>query len=519
MKSNQPTHEKLPSLNDIISPTKETEANKETLKETQIIEQINTNNIPVINIELNPSSTLTENQTSTSNVYESPKVVKITKTITTNAQPVTETHVSRKIITTTSKGPQTNYTQNSRYVNTNKNTNNNAPNIPTYTAPRSSQTKIITKTNTVNTNYSKPSTKSTVISNVITKTNTNAYNNRYANPNQNNTRVNNNNIIINTDTNNKNNQGYTKYQSQSQNNQPTRMINSHSYSGNRIQPKRPEVPSSYYKPRAKSPEPGSIKRKTINRGKPIENIQITHIIYSSRPLEFHITEDLNMENLEKEPIQITESDRINLQKSGKVDVYCSCDKIEIVKPEVNLDGKLTHYQHCQGIGMTDDTSDKINPKYYSSEIKTLEPLIFTTGEPIIEILEFRSAGKNYTTTQTITKTQIKPVTNYSNNRGQSNYTQSRGYTNTSNNNYNKNTNLKSNTNTNNRGVGNTIKTTSTSSNYRVNTGGDGSGKIVKETTTKVNMGKRSQFINNQVKPVSSTSTEKIIINQNNFFKK
>ena len=280
----------------------------------------------------------------------------------------------------------------------------------------------------------------------------------------------------------------------------------------------------YYKPRAKSPEPGSIKRKTINRGKPIENIQITHIIYSSRPLEFHITEDLNLENLEKEPIQITESDRKNLQKSGKVDVSCSCDKIEIVQPVINLDGKLTHYQHCQGIGMTDDISDKINPKYYSSEIKTLEPLIFNTGEPIIEILEFRSAGKNYTTTKTITKTQIKPVTNYSNNRGASNYTQSRGYTNTSknnNNNYNKNINLKSNinTNSNNRGVGNTIKTTSTSSNYRANIGGDGSGKIVKETTTKVNMGRRSQFINNQVKPVSSTSTEKIIINQNSFFKK
>ena len=45
-------------------------------------------------------------------------------------------------------------------------------------------------------------------------------------------------------------------------------------------------------------------------------------------------------------------------------------------------------------------------------------------------------GKNYTTTKTITKTQIKPVTNYSNNRGASNYTQSRGYTNTSKNNNN-----------------------------------------------------------------------------------
>ena len=498
MKSNQPTHEKLPSLNDIISPTKDIEPNKESLKETEIIEQFNNNSIPVINIDINPSSTLTENKTTT-NAYESPKVVKITQKITTTSQPVIETHVSRKVTTTSSRGPQPSYTQNSRYVNTNT---NNVPNIPPYSAPRTGQTKIVTKTNTVNSTYAKPGTKSTMISNIVTKTNTNTINNRYANPNNN---INNNNI---------NNQGYSRYKIN--NTQPTRTQNSHSYSGNRIQPKRPEVSSSNYKPKAMSPGPGTIKRKTINRGKPIENIQITHIIYSSRPLEFHITEDLNLENLEKEPIQITEEDRKNLQKSGKVEITSSCDNINIIKPEVNLEGKITNYQHCQGIGMTDDTSGKINPKYYSSEIKTLEPLIFTTGEPIVEILEFRSAGKNYNTTQTITKTEIKPVTNYSNNRGKSNYTQSRVYNNTNNNYNNKNVNSKNNST---RGVGNTIKTTTTSSNYRVNTGGDGSGKIVKETTTKINMGRRSQFHNNQVIPVSTTSTEKVIMNQNNFFKK
>ena len=204
-----------------------------------------------------------------------------------------------------------------------------------------------------------------------------------------------------------------------------------------------------------------------------------------------------------------------MKKSGKVEATSSCDNIDIVKPEVNLDGKLTHYQHCQGIGMTDDISDKINPKYYSSEIKNLEPLVFNSGEPIIEILEFRSAGKNYTTTKTTTiikKTEVKPKTNYNNTRGTSSITQTKVY--------NNNKNLKTNNiNGNNRGVGNSIKTTTTSSNYRANTGNDGSGKIVKETTTKVQMGRRSQFLNNQVKPVSTTSTEKVIMNQNSFFKK
>lgn len=506
MSTNQPTHEKLPSLNDMLSPTKEIEPNRKSIKETQIIEQINNNGIPVVNIELNP---LIEEQPTTTNIYESPKVVKITKTIATNSQPATETHVTRKVTTTTTRGSQSNYTPNTRYINNVNTSSNNAPNIPMNSAPRG-QSRIITtttKTTTTNPTYARPSTKTTVISSNI-NTNASSASIRYANQNNNYKNNNNSNIKI-------NNQGYTKYQNQNSN-QPSRIQNSQSYSGNRNQPRRPEVSSNYYKPKAMSPNPGSIKRKTINRGKPIENIQITHIIYSSRPLEFHITEELDLNNLEKDPIQITESQRNNLKKSGKVEATSSCDNIDIVKPEVNLDGKLTHYQHCQGIGMTDDISDKINPKYYSSEIKNLEPLVFNSGEPIIEILEFRSAGKNYTTTKTTTiikKTEVKPKTNYNNTRGTSSITQTKVYN-------NNNKNLKANNiNSNNRGVGNSIKTTTTSSNYRANTGNDGSGKIVKETTTKVQMGRRSQFLNNQVKPVSTTSTEKVIMNQNSFFKK
>ena len=180
-------------------------------------------------------------------------------------------------------------------------------------APRG-QSRIITtttKTTTTNPTYARPSTKTTVISSNI-NTNASSASNRYANQNNNYKNNNNSNIKI-------NNQGYTKYQNQNSN-QPSRIQNSQSYSGNRNQPRRPEVSSSHYQPRAKSPAPGTIKRKTIVRGSPIENIQITHIIYSSRPLEFHILEKLNTENLDKDLIQISEKDRNNLQKSGKVEV-------------------------------------------------------------------------------------------------------------------------------------------------------------------------------------------------------
>ena len=105
-------------------------------------------------------------------------------------------------------------------------------------------------------------------------------------------------------------------------------------------------------------------------------------------MEFHITEDLNLDNLNKPPIQISEKERNELQKSGKVEVYCSCDSDKVKPPEpVNLDGKLTHYQHAQGIGMTDDKNPNINPKFYFSEIKTLEPILFNKGEPNTEVMK------------------------------------------------------------------------------------------------------------------------------------
>ena len=75
------------------------------------------------------------------------------------------------------------------------------------------------------------------------------------------------------------------------------------------------------------------------------------------------------------------------------------------------------------------------------------------------------------------------------------------------------------TGVNNRGVGSTVKTTTTTSNSsRGNTGTGGSGQIVKETTTKVQMGRRSQF-QNPVKPITTVSTERKVYDKNNFFKK
>ena len=374
---------------------------------------------------------------------------------------MTQTYVTKRVVTTTTKVGQP--AQNTRYSNAS-----------------STNPQNLNKINT--TKYSRPSIQTT------------SSNNRPVNST--------NNRSINT-----NNQVVRNYQKPTnQNQQPSRVQNSQSYSGNRNQPKRPEV--SLNKPRSTSPNPGSEKRRTINRGKPIENVQITHIIYSSRPLEFHITEDLNMDNLNSQPISISEEKRNDLQKSGKIVVTCSCDNIDIKKPkEVDLNGTLTHYQHAQGIGMTDDKKENINPQFYSSEIKSLEPLSFGKGEPHIEILEFRSGGKNYNTAKKAAKPSTKPVVISTTNRNVNSYTPRKSYNNP--------TQLKNNSSANNRGGLSGVKTTTTSSNYRGNINTGSGGQIIKETTTQVKMGSRSQY-QNPSQPKVTTSTERKVYNQNNF---
>lgn len=381
-----------------------------------------------------------------------PQVTKITRKVITTTQPVTQTYITKKVITTTTRSSKPNVIQNTRYNNTS--------------------------------NYSRPVVQ-----------NTSSYNRNVVNNNNNR-------------SSNMNNQVLRNYQRPvNQNNQNIpRLQNSQSYGGNRNQPKRPEVSTSNYKPRVMSPNPSSAKIKTINRGKPIENVQITHIIYSTKPLEFHIIEALNEDNLNSKPIEISQDKRNNLQKSGKIEVTCSCDNINLKKSKpVDLVGKYTHYQHAQGIGMT-DKKENINPQFYSSEIKSLDPLIFNKAEPQIQILEFRSDGKNYNTTRTITKTIVKPVVNYSTNRGSN----IKSYANTN--------QLKNNSSAAKRGVASATKTTTSSStaNYRGKSGNDGG--IVKETTTQVKMGSRSQF-NNQSKPIVTTTVDRKSYNQSNFSKK
>jgi len=286
---------------------------------------------------------------------------------------------------------------------------------------------------------------------------------------------------------------------------PKKIGSTQSYSANKYQPKQPQASS--YNNKSRSPEPGSLKRKTINRGNPTENVQITHIIYTSRPTDFHITEQLDLDNLNTQPIKISNSDRARLQRSGKVTSTCSCDGVEIAQPKpINLQGTTTIYQHAQGIGMTNDKRKDINPMFYSSEIKKLKPINRGKDKEKLENIEtFRSYGKQYNTVSSTSNTKYNQKSSTYNRGGMNNSSsQKKSYASgASNNTYNRG------------GMGSSVKTTSTV--YRGSNAGGGDGEIVKETRTKVQMGSRSQY--NQTKPTTYTTSERKVYNQKNFFNK
>ena len=460
MQANGETQGQMPSLNDIISSGNNQEPNQVSYSYTRTVQQ-----------DGNPPSS-----TTTTNIREDPNsTTKVVRKVVTSQQPATESsYYSKKVTTktttttTTTRGGPSTTQANTRYSNAASAGNRNQSNSSTYTRPSPQTTKVTTTT--TRGQYGQPSSQ--------------VY------------RGNQNKITT----------------------QPRVIGNSQSFAGNKYQPKRPEQPQ--YKPKARSPEPGSIKRKTINRGKPVENVQITHIIYTSGPADFHITEELNLDNLNSAPIQISKADRAKLQRSGKVSATCSCDGVEIAQPKkVNLKGNTTHYQHARGIGMTNDTKENINPTFYSSEIKKLDPIYKEKDKEKIEYVEtFRSSGKVYnnqtspskpTTTKTSTynrSSNYKPNQNYS--RGGATSTSGRGGMASS------MSSRGGNSNVNNRGgMGSTVKTTTV---YRgSNTGGDG--EIIKETNTKVSMGSRSN--KNQSQPTVTTTHERKVYNQKNFFNK
>ena len=265
-------------------------------------------------------------------------------------------------------------------------------------------------------------------------------------------------------------------------------INNYSNLINRLQipQEKPSLSPNNYHRTAFTPRISDLRRKTINRGNPVKNIQITHIIDSSHPYKFNIIENLNTDYLNTEPLRISQTERIKLKKSGKSSWSTSVqDNIKPIK--TNLKGRTTIYQHARGIGMTNDKKENINPLFYNSEIRKLDPIIKEKQKEKVEYMTFRNES-GFNSSRATYNNRI----NYNNNY----------------NNYiikdNNNNSMRNSANYN-RGI-------------IINNEDNNESEIIKNTRTKIQIGNRSQY-STQGNPVITLKKERKVYNNNKYFKK
>ena len=283
-----------------------------------------------------------------------------------------------------------------------------------------------------------------------------------------------------------------------------RLQSSQSFISNKYEFKKPEILP--YKRNTRSPNQNEIKRKTINRGSQFQNVQVTHIINSTKPSDFHITE-----NLKTEPMEMAKVDKTKLKNTGKSSWTSSCQ--DNVKPIVrNLKGKTTVFQHAQGIGMTNDMKENINPQFYCSEIKKLEPIIKEKEKEKVEYMTFRNNGLDnmykvgFQTSRTNYNSNSNSIYNYKN--GNNNILQKRSFANTNYNTYTSNV----------RGIKPNTLRNNGSFNMGNYAGFRNNREIIKGNMTQIQMGNRNQYraIGNPIKYATNTQR---VYNSNSFIKK
>ena len=362
----------IPSINEIISSNNKLNQNQVSNNQSSTIESYNPqnqNNYSYSKTDLGDNDITNIKMEEKENIdEETEETVKITNRIIKAGNSSTyEKKVISKIIT--KEGPNdTTIIKTSNILNENSSVQNH--NKATYTRP-------LPKNRQKNNNNNQ--SNKIKIRNILPKTNKN-------NSNINNTKK----INLKNAKNLINNKLYQT----SRNKDPSSnnlLISSQSFVGNKLYLNKEEISNNAPRThRSNSPDPNSIRRKTITRGNEVKNVQITHIICSKKPADFHISEKLDLHNIKSNPIQINKIDKEKLKKGGKSSYSSSCQ--DNIKPIVqNLKGKTTVYQHARGIGMTNDRRGNINPLFYNSEIKKLEPIIKEKEkEKVVYIENFRS---------------------------------------------------------------------------------------------------------------------------------
>ena len=135
-----------------------------------------------------------------------------------------------------------------------------------------------------------------------------------------------------------------------------------------------------------------VKRKTIVRGGPYKNIQITHIYVSTKPnldkYNFHIIENLSRVELEKKPLDLSNiKSRIKKNEKAKSTYKSSCDGRTITPLSREKIQKTTIFQHAAGMGMTSLEPNLITSNFYTSGLKKIPKMKKEKGKPVIEVVE------------------------------------------------------------------------------------------------------------------------------------
>ena len=162
---------------------------------------------------------------------------------------------------------------------------------------------------------------------------------------------------------------------------------------NKLAPPKNTVKSNH----ARSME---VKRKTIYRGGKYNNIQITHIISTTKEnidkYNFHIFEKLSRVELDKKPLDLSKiGSLIKDNKKAKSTFRSSCDTQKSLPKSKEKIQKTTIFQHAAGIGMTNLPQNMISSTLYKSGILPLPKRKRPKGPPIVQVIEsFRSQQPN-----------------------------------------------------------------------------------------------------------------------------
>jgi hypothetical protein len=117
----------------------------------------------------------------------------------------------------------------------------------------------------------------------------------------------------------------------------------------------------------------NLRRKSIDRGGDYKNIQVTHIIYSTKDINFHIIDPLmayTEEMRKKQMNKIDEKYRNGRNGKVKVTYNSSCDKIRVKpKEKENLKGKTMIISHRQNIRTENNINENKNPNKERKEGK------------------------------------------------------------------------------------------------------------------------------------------------------